>query len=118
MTVKRSMLNSRVGDLVVKREIEPDVFFCACEPEKGKCVIEGGGSRELTRKQLHSGQILSCSACAKRNRSLAGGRPRVEPPLPPEPIAKHAPTVCNGLCKWHNTELGPMLGADPDCDKH
>lgn len=103
------LINREFDDLTVKRDLDGtgERFHCQC-----RC----GGYRTCTRRQLIARVVKSCAACAARNKHVNNGN--VEPPLPPEPIAKHAPTICNGLCKWHNTELGPMLGADPDCDKH
>lgn len=112
--IKRSLINRRFGDLVVKREIGPDKFFCVCDPEKGKCVVSFGGSRELTRRQLTRGRVTSCEACADRNRRTLNHE---RPIPPPEATARIELPKCLG-CEVRTVGGVKYVAIQPDCKKH
>lgn len=116
MSTPEDLVGKRYGDLIVMRETASDVFFCVCEPKRGRCVKIGGSSREVTRRQLTAGDITSCVACAIHNRKTLN-RERPMPEEVAEPMAKITLPECIG-CTIRIVDGKRYLAMQPDCMRH
>jgi hypothetical protein len=107
MRQPRSLINKRVGDLVVKRDLGNDLFHCECLPLDREC----GRYRTVSRARLTSKDIESCAQCATKNRKTAYLK---RPPDPPLVIVEPARIPCRG-CR---VDSAGWLRISFDCPRH
>jgi hypothetical protein len=126
MPEPRNIIDERFGSLVVKRQHPDGTLFCVCEPETGRCYSpQGEGTRTVSRTQLTSRAIQSCSACAVAHKLMCRRgngnitKPNTEPsPEPKKVEPKPKPIIeCVG-CTTRIIDRVSYLCVDVDCPKH
>lgn len=109
MIRRKKLLNTRVGDLIVKRDMGNGTYFCVCEPLDREC----GRSRTVLRVRLVSNDIDRCLFCAN-----AGRRGKLRAPVAePEPVKAEPKPQCTEFCIGRLIDGRWLIAHDSTCPK-